>query len=254
VSGGTVQLGEGEIASLPPGRYLRLEFADRGSGISPEHLNRIFDPYFSTKEMDTVKGRGLGLAVSYSIVRGHGGAIAAASRLGGGTTVKIYLPVAETGSGEGDKVLEEPPAEATPPAADRPVGENPTPDGCPRGRVLVMDDEPLVLEMSGAVLRQLGYAVTLSRSGAEAIVKYQIGLDTGTRFDAVILDLTVPGGPGGVETLARLREIDPGVRAILSSGYTDHPAVTNWASAGFAAFIAKPYSLKALEELLASIL
>jgi DNA-binding NtrC family response regulator len=104
------------------------------------------------------------------------------------------------------------------------------------------------------VLRRLGYAATLSRSGDEAVVKYQVALDGGRRFDAVILDLTVPGGPGGVETLARLREIDPGVRAILSSGYTDHPAVTNWASAGFAAFIAKPYSLKALEELLASIL
>ena len=123
----------------------------------------------------------------------------------------------------------------------------------PRGRVLVMDDEPLVLEMAGAAVRRLGYAATLSRSGAEAIVQYQIGLDSGRRFDAVILDLTVPGGIGGPETLARLRQIDPGVRAALSSGYTDHPAVTDWAGAGFAAFIAKPYSLKAFEELLAKL-
>ena len=127
------------------------------------------------------------------------------------------------------------------------------PEAPPRGRVLVMDDEPLVLEMAGAALRRLGYAATLSRSGAEAIVQYQIGLDSGRRFDAVILDLTVPGGLGGPETLARLREIDPGVRAALSSGYTDHPAVTDWAGAGFAAFIAKPYSLKAFEELLATL-
>jgi CheY-like chemotaxis protein len=116
-----------------------------------------------------------------------------------------------------------------------------------------MDDEPLVLEMAGAAVRQLGYAATLSRSGAEAIVQYQIGLDSGRRFDFVILDLTVPGGIGGPETVARLRQIDPGVRAALSSGYTDHPAITDWAGAGFAAFIAKPYSLKAFEELLAKL-
>jgi CheY-like chemotaxis protein len=116
-----------------------------------------------------------------------------------------------------------------------------------------MDDEPLVLGMAGAALRRLGYEVTLSRSGPEAIVKYQIGLDAGKRFDTAILDLTVPGGPGGPETLARLREIDPGVRAVLSSGYADHPAVIDWAETGFAAFIAKPYSLKALEELLVSL-
>ena len=116
-----------------------------------------------------------------------------------------------------------------------------------------MDDEPLVLEMAGAAVRRLGYAATLSRSGAEAIVQYQIGLDSGRRFDAVILDLTVPGGKGGPETLARLLQIDPGVRAAFSSGYTDHPAVIDWAGAGFAAFIAKPYSLKAFEEVLSTL-
>jgi CheY-like chemotaxis protein len=116
-----------------------------------------------------------------------------------------------------------------------------------------MDDEPLVLEMAGAALRRLGYAATLSRSGAEAIVKYQIGLDAGRRFDVVILDLTVPGGLGGPETLARLRKIDPGVRAVLSSGYADHPAMAERADSGFAAFIAKPYSIKDLEALLSGL-
>jgi CheY-like chemotaxis protein len=108
--------------------------------------------------------------------------------------------------------------------------------------------------MAGAVLRRLGYAATLARSGAEAVVQYQIALDAGRRFDAVILDLTVPGGPGGPETLARLREIDPAVQAALSSGHIDHPAVADWAGAGFAAFIAKPYSIKAFEEALARLL
>jgi CheY-like chemotaxis protein len=117
-----------------------------------------------------------------------------------------------------------------------------------------MDDEPLVLEMAGAFLRRLGYPATLTRSGAAAVVQYQIALDAGRRFDAVILDLTLPGGPGGLETLARLREIDPAVRAILSSGHIDHPAVTDWAGAGFSAFIAKPYSIKDFEETLARLL
>jgi len=158
------------------------------------------------------------------------------------------------GSGRGDGSAEEVPAQLAPPRGDLTAGDDHIPDGLPRGRVLVMDDEPLVLEMAGAAMRRLGYEATLSRSGAEAIVKYQIGLDAGRRFDAVILDLTVPGGLGGPETLARLRQIDPGVRAALSSGYSEHPAVADWTGAGFAAFIAKPYSLKELEKLLASLL
>ncbi len=240
-----------EIAALPAGRYLRLEFTDHGTGIAQEHLNRIFDPYFSTKEMGSVKGRGLGLAVSYSIVHNHGGAITAVSVIGEGTTIAVYLPEATRSAEDEDE--QEPERAAGEPADSREPEPELLPAGPQRGRILIMDDEPLVLDMAGAAVRRLGYAATLSRSGAEAIVQYQIGLDSGRRFDAVILDLTVPGGSGGPETLARLRQIDPGVRAALSSGYTDHPAVTDWAGAGFAAFIAKPYSLKAFEELLAKL-
>ena len=249
-----IQLARGEIAALPAGGYLRLEFTDHGTGIAQEHLNRIFDPYFSTKEMGAVKGRGLGLAVSYSIVYNHGGAITAVSVIGEGTTITVYLPEA-TRAVEDDDEVDEPEPERS--AAEPAVSWNREPERVPdlpqRGRVLIMDDEPLVLEMAGAAVRRLGYAAILSRSGAEAIVQYQIGLDSGKRFDAVILDLTVPGGIGGPETLARLRQIDPGVRAALSSGYAAHPAVTDWAGSGFAAFIAKPYSLKAFEELLAAL-
>ena len=250
-----IQLAFGEIAALPAGRYLRLEFADQGTGIAQEHLNLIFDPYFSTKEMGNVKGRGLGLAVSYSIVRNHGGAITAESLIGKGTTIAVYLPET-TRAPEGDDENQdgpEPEPPAATPADSWELAPEQLPEGQQRGRVLIMDDEPLVLEMAGAAVRRLGYAVTLSRSGAETIVQYQVGLDSGRRFDAVILDLTVPGGIGGTETLARLLQIDPAVRAALSSGYTDLPAVTDWASAGFAGFIAKPYSLKSLEELLAGL-
>ena len=201
--------------------------------------------------MDSVKGRGLGLAVSYSIIRNHGGTITADSRIGEGTTIAVYLPETTTPVDENDE--EEFPTEPVAPTEPpEPVSER-VPDGPPRGRVLVMDDEPLVCDIAGAALQRLGFAATLCRSGAEAVVQYQIGLDSGGRFDVVILDLTVPGGHGGPETLARLREIDPSVRAVLSSGYTDHPAVKDWAGAGFAAFIAKPYSLKAFEELLAQL-
>jgi PAS domain S-box-containing protein len=255
-----VQLAHGEIDALPAGCYLRLEFTDHGTGIPREHLNRIFDPYFSTKEMDTVKGRGLGLAVSYSIVHNHGGAITAESLVGEGTTIAVYLPETtraadpdEDEDEDDDQGEPEPASAAAAPAEPGEVEPERPPAQPQRGRVLIMDDEPLVLEMAGAAVRRLGYAATLSRSGAEAIVQYQIGLDSGRRFDAVVLDLTVPGGIGGPETLARLRQIDPGVRAALSSGYTDHPAVTDWAGAGFAAFIAKPYSLKAFEDLLAAL-
>ena len=260
VSACAVKLAQGEIATLPAGNYLRLEFTDHGTGIAQEHLNRIFDPYFSTKEMGNVKGRGLGLAVSYSIVHNHGGAITAESLVGEGTTIAVYLP--ETTRAAEDQVEDEEDEEEnepeTAPATAAPVdGREPESERLPeeplRGRVLIMDDEPLVLEMAGAAVRRLGYAVTLCHSGAETIVQYEVGLDSGRRFDAVILDLTLPGGIGGPETLARLRQIDPGVRAVLSSGYTDHPAVTDWAGAGFAAFIAKPYSIKAFEDLLANL-
>jgi PAS domain S-box-containing protein len=254
VSACALQVERNEVPGLAAGSYLCLQFADRGTGIAQAHLSRIFDPYFSTKEMDTVKGRGLGLAVSFSIVRSHGGTIAADSRIGEGTTISVYLPETSRATEDDDEEEDDrETAEAAAATEAREPGSERLPEGPARGRVLVLDDEPLVLEMAGAALRRLGYAAKLCVSGAEAVVQYQIGLDTGKRFDAVILDLTVPGGPGGPETLARLREIDPEVRAALSSGYTDHPAVADWAGAGFAAFIAKPYSLKAFEETLARL-
>jgi CheY-like chemotaxis protein len=250
ISASATHLRNGEVPALPAGSYLRLEFTDHGTGIPREHLNRIFDPYFSTKGMDAVKGRGLGLAVSYSIVRNHGGAITADSLIGQGTTIAVYLPETAREIDEEDEAGPEDTADAV---LAKPSATESLPEGPERGRVLVMDDEPLVLEMSGAALRQLGYAATLCRSGAEAVVQYQIALESGRPFDAAILDLTVPGGLGGPETLARLRQMDPVVRAVLSSGYTDHPAVQDWAGCGFAAFIAKPYTLKAFEELLAAL-
>jgi nitrogen-specific signal transduction histidine kinase len=266
VSACALELAGGEVLGLAAGRYLRLDFRDSGSGIDSENLALIFDPYFSTKEMDAVKGRGLGLAVSFSIVRNHGGTMTADSAPAAGTTIAVFLPEstrapedeadaddAGRGDGGGGAGVEPEPSTTSAVPASGPELERP-PDGPVRGRVLVMDDEPLVLEMSGAFLRRLGYAPTLARSGAEAIVQYQIGLDAGRRFNAVILDLTVAGGSGGPETLARLREIDPAVRAALSSGHHDHPAVADWAGAGFAAFIAKPYSIKAFEEALARLL
>jgi CheY-like chemotaxis protein len=271
VSACALELAEGEVLGLAAGRYLRLDFRDSGSGIDREHLALIFDPYFSTKEMDAVKGRGLGLAVSFSIVRNHGGTMTADSAPAAGTTISVFLPEStrapegETDAddageddadgserGDGAGVGSTPATISTEPEPEPEVER--TAEGPAKGRVLVMDDEPLVLEMSGAFLRRLGYAATLARSGAEAIVQYQIGLDAGRRFDAVILDLTVAGGCGGPETLARLREIDPAVRGALSSGHLDHPAVADWAGAGFAAFIAKPYSIKAFEEALARLL
>lgn len=249
-----IHLAAGEISSLPAGRYVQTDFTDHGTGIAQEHLHQIFDPYFSTKEMSAVKGRGLGLAVSYSIIRNHGGAITVDSRFGAGTTFSVFLPASGDETSETD---EEPAAVApvAPPITPAPSRRPPaaSPPGPMRGRVLVVDDETLMLEMAGTALCQMGYDAELCRDGAEAIVRYQIGLDSGKPFAAVILDLTVPGGMGGRETLGRLREIDPSVQAAISSGYTNDPIATTYGSEGFAAFVAKPYTLKTLEELLARI-
>jgi PAS domain S-box-containing protein len=239
-----------EIPPLPAGRYVRFDFMDRGTGIDPENLHQIFDPYFSTKEMSTAKGRGLGLAVTYSIIRSHGGAITVDSSPGAGTTFSLFLPASEEGAEEDEEAPRpkaERPAAAHAPAERHAADDESQPS---RGRVLVMDDEELVLEMAGAALRKMGYRVELCRAGAETIVRYQIALDAGKPFDAVILDLTIPGGMGGLETIRRLRDIDPRVSAAISSGYTNDPIATEYRAVGFKAFIAKPYSIKALEELL----
>jgi len=227
--GGTVSIacsncdvGASDVLPLREGTYVRISVTDHGVGIPRAHLTKIFDPYFTTKQ----KGSGLGLATSYSIVKKHGGHITVNSEQGVGTTFDIYLPASRETKVK-DKLSE----------------------GALRwgtGTVLLMDDEPEVRETTGAVLRKLGYEVAFAVDGTDAIEQYRRALDTGRPFGLVIMDLTVPGGMGGKETLKRLREIDPGVKAIVSSGYSNDPIMADFGSHGFNGVVAKPFRIKDL--------
>ena len=213
-----------EPRSLPlrPGPYVKISFQDQGIGIPEQHLPSVFDPYFTTKQ----KGSGLGLATSYSIIRQHGGLITVESKVNVGSAFHIYLPASEA------SILEER------------VKDNSTPAG--HGRVLVMDDEETIRQVADRLLRYLGYDVSSAVDGNEAIEQYQQAMDEGRPFDVVIIDLTIPGGMGGKEAIQKLREIDPDVRAIVSSGYSSDPIMANYLDFGFRAVVTKPYDLSEL--------
>jgi signal transduction histidine kinase/ActR/RegA family two-component response regulator len=214
---------------LPPGDYLRVTVADAGVGIAEEHLQRIFDPYFTTKQ----NGVGLGLATSLSIVKRHDGHIGVASELGVGTTVTIHLPAAPEPAPRDREAL-------------RPRSG--------RGRVLVMDDEDVVLQVVRKMLEHLGCTVATARGVEEAVREYRLGLESGARFDAVLVDVTIPGGPGGQEALRQLQALDPEVRAIVSSGYAEEPILADFQRYGFRGAIPKPYRIEDLAQVLEAVL
>ena len=212
---------------LPPGRYIDIAISDRGTGIPVENIEKIFDPYFSTKG----KGTGLGLSISNSIIANHGGEIRVTSRPGSGSTFDIWLPADS-----------EPPAEPSS-CRDKPSEARlcaPIPG---HGKILVMDDESMILELVGNLLGHLGYTVDFAATGQEAIEKYQAARQAKAPFDAVILDLTIRGGMGGQETIQKLKAIDPGVKAIVSSGYTDNPVIADHKAYGFCDVVTKPYEM-----------
>ena len=225
-------LAENPRLRLKPGRYLRIVVRDEGVGIPEENLKKIFDPYFTTKP----KGSGLGLATSYSIIKNHGGIIDVVSQPGEGTTFHIFLPASDK------------PADAI----EAPAPEAPVPVG--GGRVLVLDDEDAICALVTCALEPLGYQVAEAYDSLTAIRLYDEALKAGKRFDLVISDLTIPGSMGGVEALKRLRELDPNVRAIVSSGYAMDPIMADFRKHGFCGMIAKPYEIAALGRAVASAL
>ena len=229
-----VTLGDAELPGLRQGEYVLVSVADHGSGIKEEDIQRIFDPYFTTKE----KGSGLGLATSYAIVKNHDGLITVASKLGLGTTFDIYLPATHADVSSDTHVEEEHKVilRDLKTGAQAVRGE---------GRVLVMDDEDIIRELVREILTGLGYDVDVAVDGTEAIALYKKSLESDRRYSVVIMDLTVPGGMGGSEAIKALLEIDPGVKAIVSSGYSNDPIMADYAKHGFAAVISKPY--KAVE-------
>ncbi len=221
---------------LKPDKYIAISIEDHGIGIPKGHLQNIFDPYFSTKE----KGRGLGLAVTRSIIEKHGGHIEVESTPGVGTTFTIYLPAAEIRRFEGSR------------AGDAKRAEEKGPQD--RKRLLVMDDEEMVGRISRQIMGYLGYSVALARDGVEAVELYKKAIESGEPYDAVILDLTVPGGMGGKEAIKRLLDIDPGVKGIVSSGYSNDPVMANFAAHGFRGVIAKPYEIEDLRDTLQRVI
>ncbi len=215
---------------LKAGRYVKTTVKDEGVGIPAGNLMKIFDPYFTTKE----RGSGLGLAVVYAIIKKHDGFITVDSEEGEGTSFIFYLP-----AGDHEEVLE------------KAEGEELVPG---QGRILLMDDEEMVREVAGRMLSHLGYEVELAGDGVEALAKYEEALARGEPFAGVIMDLTVPGGMGGKRTIQRLLSMDPGARAIVSSGYAADPIMTNYREYGFAGCIRKPYKIGSLSRLLAEVL
>ena len=214
---------------LKKGNYIKIAIRDQGIGIAPENLQKIFDPYFTTKK----SGSGLGLATSYSIIKNHEGAITAESTMGSGTTFYIILPASKNVMPV-QKVQESPPAPA-------------------HGKVLIMDDEEIIVEMSEAMLTELGYQVATAKDGKEAVDLYIKHKNMGSPFDVVLMDLTIPGGMGGEETIKKLKEFDPNVKAIVSSGYSNDPIMANFKKFGFVNVLTKPYQIRELARIIDSI-
>jgi two-component system cell cycle sensor histidine kinase/response regulator CckA len=230
-AGGTIEIyarniisSEAKLASLPKGEYILMKIKDSGSGISEENIAKIFDPYFTTKK----NGTGLGLAISYSIIKKHDGFIRAESKLGQGTTFYIYLPAFKGKAGaENLKYINV---------------ENGS------GRILYMDDDNTISETIKDLLSHIGYSVDTVNEGSKAIDLYKKAMDSAKRFDLVILDLTVPGGMGGKDTLDKLLEIDDDIVAIATSGYSNDPVMSDFKSYGFTDTIAKPFRIQEIAD------
>ncbi|MCL6591676.1 MAG: response regulator [Firmicutes bacterium] len=217
---------------VPEGKYLKITIEDQGVGIPPENLSRIFDPYFTTK----ATGSGLGLTTSFTIIKRHDGYLTVDSTPGVGTAFKIYLPAfAEA-------------AVAAEPELSKPV------PGPGSAKILLMDNEEEVRKVTAEILAHLGYTVKLAADGSEAIAMYEEAKRKKEPFQAVILDLTIPGGVGAKEILVELAKIDPKVKAIVSSGYTNSAVMAEYTKYGFRGMLTKPYKIEDLSAVLRNVL
>jgi two-component system cell cycle sensor histidine kinase/response regulator CckA len=206
------------------GEYVRIRVSDNGNGMTDDLVKHVFEPYFSTKEV----GHGLGLSISYSIAQRHGGTMSVRSTPGHGTEFTILLPASH---GALPIKIEEKPG----------VSKG-------SGRVLMIDDEQIIHESLSRMMKALGYEVSGTMDGEEGLRVYLEAMNSDDAFSMVILDLTIPGGMGGRETIVKLKELNPLVKAIVSSGYSNDEVMANYEAYGFCGRISKPIRLVTLSE------
>ncbi|AGF77853.1 PAS domain S-box [Desulfocapsa sulfexigens DSM 10523] len=220
---------------LKKGNYLKITISDTGHGIPSDVIDKIFDPYFTTQNFDSVKGSGLGLALVHSIIKRHDGVISVVSSVGNGTTFTLYL----TAAGESESIKDEP-------------EELVLKDG--KGRILIMDDDETVRDVVRQMLVFRGYDVEETVDGEGSIALYQANMNAGTPFDMVIMDLTIPGGMGGREAAREVLKIDGDAKIVVSSGYLDDPVMANFEEYGFIASVKKPFEFAELGEMIRSVM
>lgn len=241
-NGGTIEIGArnirldtDQIPPLPAGNYVEWHIRDHGVGIPAEHMKKLFDPYFTTKQMGNIKGLGLGLAICYSIVKNHEGLIIVDSELAAGTIFTVYIPAVDEATSE---------TEADVSADVKPSSKR---------KILLIDDEQILLDVTSSMLIHLGYEVATAQSHKDALNLYGKAKESGQPFSLIIIDLTMRGDEDGKTAINRWLTIHPEVRAVISSGYSHDPVIEEYWKYGFAGAIAKPYTLHELEKTLAKI-
>lgn len=224
VSAHNVPVNAKDKLAIKEGNYVKITIEDTGEGIPQKYLTKIFDPYFTTKE----NGTGLGLATVYSVIKNHDGYVSVESKVGVGTTFSIYLPAS------GGKIVHAKNVEETLFSG--------------KGKILIMDDEEIIRDVTGKMLTKLGYDVDFARNGSEAIELFREARDAGQSFHAIIMDLTIPGGMGGKDAVKQLLDIDANAKVIVSSGYSDDAIMSDYKKYGFSAVITKPYKITELSK------
>ena len=230
VSTENVSLAPDNPMMVAPGKYVRITVTDEGQGIAPEHLPRIFDPFYTTKQ----DGSGLGLTTAFSIIKNHAGHITVEPGSESGARFLVYLPAAEAQIAEVS-------------LQDEAIYKG-------EGRILIMDDDEPVRILAQEMLAHLGYNVISASNGEEAVELYREAMQENNPFDAVILDLTVPGGMGGSETCSKLLAMNPAAKILVSSGYANDPVMAYYEKYGFSGIVPKPYKIQEMSKKLQEIL
>ncbi len=222
------------LLTIARGNYIKFTLTDQGRGIPQKDLERIFDPYFTTKENSS----GMGLSICYSIIKKHKGHISVFSQMGTGTSITLYLPA------------------VSPAFSAKDIKENPmnTPSPNCQAKILVMDDEEHIRSITQKMLEKFGYTVELTQNGEEAIAEYCKAAEQGTPFSLVIMDLTIPGGMGGKEASKKILELDPQAKVVISSGYSNDPVMADYQAYGLKGIIPKPFRLNELKETIETLL